>query len=287
MTHLRRRGFLTDERIAAAFLEVPREIFLPEYAAARGLEAVYQDDAIVVRRDADGVPCSSSSQPAIMALMLEMLAVAPGHRVLEIGAGTGYNAAVLDRLVGGSGTVISVDVAEVVARGASSALKEWQCPVSVVVADGRAELLRPGGVDRIEVTASSADVPRAWHEQLVPDGILVVPLRLSEGVDSTHAVAALRRTADGFESVGVTAGGFMPLRPPESVGAAPEHAARSHAAEPTPAQRVTGIGPPLSIDRELVRDLQISVRYGGPPPDSRWLLTRADHWIGVGLVGDY
>ena len=72
-------------------------------------EEVYRDQAIVTKR-VDGVSVSSSSQPAIMAVMLEQLAVQPGQRVLEIGAGTGYNAALLAHLVGPTGQVITVDI---------------------------------------------------------------------------------------------------------------------------------------------------------------------------------
>ncbi len=91
--HLRTRGHLRDDRVAAAFAAVPRELFLAEHAERHGLADVYRDDAIVTQRDPAGTPTSSSSQPAIMAEMLEMLDLRAGQRVLEIGAGTGYNAA--------------------------------------------------------------------------------------------------------------------------------------------------------------------------------------------------
>ena len=106
---LRRRGHLSDDRIAAAFAAVPRELFLTAHAQRHGVAVVYRDEAIVTRRDAGtGAPLSSSSQPAIMAEMLEMAGVAPGQRVLESGAGTGYNAALLARLAGDAGQVTSV-----------------------------------------------------------------------------------------------------------------------------------------------------------------------------------
>src|SRR5687767_10549210 len=93
VTTLRERGLLRTPAIERAFGVVPRELFLPGVP----LERVYQDDAIVTETE-DGVGVSSSSQPAIMALMLAQLDVQPGLRVLEIGAGTGYNAALLREL---------------------------------------------------------------------------------------------------------------------------------------------------------------------------------------------
>src|SRR5262245_20021957 len=83
---VRARGGARSEAVAEALLAVPRHVFLPGVA----LDEVYTDDAIVTKRDDAGVPISSSSQPTIMALMLDQLDVAPGNRVLEIGAGTGY-----------------------------------------------------------------------------------------------------------------------------------------------------------------------------------------------------
>jgi protein-L-isoaspartate(D-aspartate) O-methyltransferase len=93
-------GWIRSPRVREAFLATPRELFLPEFAAREGLGAVYRDEAIVTKRARHGMPLSSSSQPAIMALMLEALEPADGMRVLEIGAGTGYNAALLAHLVG-------------------------------------------------------------------------------------------------------------------------------------------------------------------------------------------
>ncbi|HWT06721.1 MAG TPA: hypothetical protein VN224_13250, partial [Xanthomonadales bacterium] len=95
---LRERGAVRTERVGAAFARVPRHVFVPDVSA----EDVYADRSIAIKLQ-DGVPISSSSQPAIMAEMIEMLALHGGEHVLEIGAGTGYNAAVLAELVGPSG----------------------------------------------------------------------------------------------------------------------------------------------------------------------------------------
>jgi protein-L-isoaspartate(D-aspartate) O-methyltransferase len=79
------RGVIRSDLVRDAFLAVAREAFLPEFVAREGLEAVYRDDAIPTKFDANGIPISSSSQPSIMAEMREELALAPGMRVLEIG----------------------------------------------------------------------------------------------------------------------------------------------------------------------------------------------------------
>jgi protein-L-isoaspartate(D-aspartate) O-methyltransferase len=135
--HLRRRGLVHDPRVAGAFLAVPREVFLPETLARSGMGAVYQDDAIVTRRDpATMAPLSSSSQPAIMAIMLELLELRPGHRVLEIGAGTGYNAALLARLVDPDGLVVTLDIDPEIAEAAAGALRRFATGVHVVVGGG-------------------------------------------------------------------------------------------------------------------------------------------------------
>jgi protein-L-isoaspartate O-methyltransferase len=186
--------------------------------ANSGLAAVYRDEAIVTRRDETSqVPLSSSSQPAIMALMLEMLDVQHGHRVVEIGAGTGYNAGLLAVLCGPSGLVLSCDIDPDTASAAASALRAIGSPALVLVADGIRGL--PGlardrrhRADRWIVTASTTAVPRAWYDQLAHGGRIVLPLRLSDEPDQLHAVTALVKVDDGFDSAAVTPGGFMPLR---------------------------------------------------------------------------
>ncbi len=103
---LARRDALHDPAVRAALLAVPRDRFLPD----EPLERAYADDAIPTKFTPDGTAISSASQPAIVALMLEQLAVAPGMRALEIGAGTGYNAALLRTLVGPTGHVTTIDI---------------------------------------------------------------------------------------------------------------------------------------------------------------------------------
>src|SRR3984885_15844323 len=122
---------IRDERVAAALHAVPRHLFLP----GQPPEAAYRDDAIVTKRDEAGQPISSSSQPAIMAIMLDQLDLAPGHRVLEIGAGTGYNAALMSHIVGPSGQVTRVHIdPELTARAREHLDRGGVGPVTVVCA---------------------------------------------------------------------------------------------------------------------------------------------------------
>ena len=210
MAELEGRALICSERVRDAFLAVPRELFVPEAAARDGLEAVYRDEVILTKRAESGLPLSSSPQPAIMAQMLERLRLEDGMRVLEIGAGTGYNAALLSLLAGRRGRVVSVDVDAKVAATARRALHVGGYSARVVVADGRAGLARSAPYDRIIVTASSDTVPRPWFDQLSADGVLVLPLRLDNV--GRQVVSILRKTGRGFRSIAAVPGGFMPLR---------------------------------------------------------------------------
>jgi protein-L-isoaspartate(D-aspartate) O-methyltransferase len=209
---LQEDGWIRSAPVRDAFLAVPRELFVPEFAEVRGLAAVYRDDSILTKRDRFGVPLSSSSQPAIMAAMLEQLRLEEGMRVLEVGAGTGYNAALLSVLVGSRGRVVSVDVDPELVRKARRRLHAGGYKARVVAGDGREGLVELAPYDRIIVTASSRSIPIAWFDQLEPDGLLEVPLQLAEA--GAQAIPLLRKTRGGFGSTGAIAGGFMPLRAP-------------------------------------------------------------------------
>jgi protein-L-isoaspartate(D-aspartate) O-methyltransferase len=202
---------LRSDRVASAFEAVPREAFVAEFAAENGLAAVYADSPIVVKRDVKGIPISSSSQPAIMAVMLELLDVNQGARVLEIGAGTGYNAALLAQLTGESGSVIAVEVDDDLGDRASAALRSVGSNAVVVVADGRDGWSSGAPYDRIILTASTPEIPKAWRDQLVEHGTLVVPLR-GPSVLGWQLVVAFRRAGDVLRSDAVVPGGFMGLR---------------------------------------------------------------------------
>ena len=186
---LRDSGRAISGSVQRAFAEVPRHIFVPEAGPS-----AYRDEAFVIKCGSDGLPISSSSQPAMMAIMLDQLGLEPGHRVLEIGTGSGYNAAVMAAVVGGLGQVASVDIdAELVARARSSLAAAGYQDVIVRCGDGGYGDPDDAPFDRIVVTAGAWDIAPAWLEQLTPEGRLVLPLsirglQLSIGLDRRGGV---------------------------------------------------------------------------------------------------
>jgi len=201
---LRKVDGLHSERVAGAFAAVPRHAFVP----GRRLKDVYTNRAFVTKQ-LDGVPVSSSSEPAIMAVMLEQLALEPGQRVMEIGAGTGYNAALLSYLAGEDGQVATIDIDPEVAEKARQQLRSAGYEgVRVVTGDGGFGHAEDAPYDRIIATAACWQIPQAWVDQLAEGGILVLPLRLN----GAHVCLALRKERDVLVSHSAAMCGFMPLR---------------------------------------------------------------------------
>ncbi|HYZ36342.1 MAG TPA: methyltransferase domain-containing protein, partial [Pseudonocardiaceae bacterium] len=149
------------------------------------------------------------SQPRVMAVMLEQLQVHEGQRVLEIGTGTGYNAALLADLVGETGQVTTVDIDNDLVEQARRHLAAAHVTgVNVVCADGAGGWSAGAPYDRIMLTVGAWDVAPAWVNQLTTDGRLVLPLSL-RGV---QRCVAFQRTGEYLTSVSVAPCGFMPLR---------------------------------------------------------------------------
>ena len=155
--HLKQSGALHDVRVEEAFRAVPRHLFLPDLP----LSEVYRDQAIPTKQIA-GAYVSSSSQPAMMAIMLEQLDLRPGLRVLEIGAGTGYNAALLAYLVGEQRQVFTLDIDEDIVEGARIHLAAAGfARVRVICGDGGLGYPPAAPYDRIVLTVGSGDIPPA------------------------------------------------------------------------------------------------------------------------------
>ena len=200
-------GEVRSPAVEQAFRAVPRHHFLP----GQNWGTAYRDDAIVTHH-ADGTEeaISSSSQPTMMAIMLEQLQVEPGMRVLEIGAGTGYNAALLSKLTGDPALVWTVDVTEEFCTEARAHLRSAGVKgVHVVCADGWDGCPEATSFDRIIVTASAHDIAPAWREQLAEGGRLVVPW----GAPNTQQrCLTFRREGSRLIMDGLHVCGFMRMR---------------------------------------------------------------------------
>jgi protein-L-isoaspartate(D-aspartate) O-methyltransferase len=195
---------LTDP-IERALRTVRREVHLPGATPAEA----YTDEAVSIKENANGpLPLSLASVPSTVAMMLVQLDVRPGDRILEIGAGTGYNAALLSELVCPDGEVTTIDIDAGVTLHARDALnKAGYEQVRVMERDGLKGAPEHGPYTKMIGTVGFWDVPRALHEQLVEGGRLVLPLRWR---GQTRSVVLIRR-GDTLISEGMELCGFVPI----------------------------------------------------------------------------
>ena len=232
-------GWLTTDEWTAAFSAVPRHVFLPRFFALTAdgasyeaiddshpdwLTMVYRNAVWPTQLDGDktrwhrardngpisGEPTCSSTQPSLMASMLEALHVHDGHRVLEIGTGTGYNAALLAHRLGND-HVVSVDVDTDLIVQARANLGDAGYRPTVTIGDG-AQGHRDGApYDRLIATCSVAAVPPAWLAQVRPGGVILTNL-YRQLVGCSLARLTVRDDGTAVGRLLDDSGGFMPLR---------------------------------------------------------------------------
>jgi len=194
---LRRRG-ISDQAVLRAMDEVPREHFVtPEFS-----DSAYADQALPIA-------CGQTiSQPYVVAYMTEQLEVQPQHRVLEIGTGSGYQAAVLSRL---AREVVSIERYRTLADSARERLKTLGFDnVTVIAGDGFSGAPDRAPFDRIIITAAAEKIPDTLVEQLAEGGKMVLPLGPRDG---TQHIVKLARTAGGLTRQNLIAVKFVPLLP--------------------------------------------------------------------------
>ncbi|MER6076990.1 methyltransferase, FxLD system [Streptomyces sp. NPDC001833] len=197
---------LRDARVETAMRAVPRHAFLPDAT----VEEAYANKSVTIKKnpDEDALPLSCASQPDVVHFMLVQLAAREGDNVFEIGAGTGYNAALLKYLTGTSGEVTTCDIAPDVTAYARRMLDaNGYSDVRVVTRDGALGAPEFAPYDRMIAAVGMWDLPGAWWDQLAVGGRLVVPLRwrgLSRSV-------AFRREKDLMQSDSVKMCGFLPV----------------------------------------------------------------------------
>jgi protein-L-isoaspartate(D-aspartate) O-methyltransferase len=197
MLTLRQRG-IGDQAVLRAMDQVPREHFVE----TRFADSAYADRALPIA-------CGQTiSQPYVVAYMTEQLRVQPHHRVLEVGTGSGYQAAVLSRL---ARSVVSLERYRTLADSARSRLKTLGYDnVEVLLADGLAGEPFRAPYDRIIVTAAAESVPETLVEQLADDGIMLLPLGPHGG---PQEIVRLTKTKDGLTREVMLPVRFVPLLP--------------------------------------------------------------------------
>lgn len=194
---LRRRG-IADQAVLRAMDEVPRERFVD----AGFLRSAYADQALPIA-------CGQTiSQPYVVAYMTEHLAVQPQHRVLEVGTGSGYQAAVLSRL---AREVVTIERYRTLADQAQERLRSLGYDnVDVVVGDGFTGVPGRAPYDRIIVTAAAEIVPEIVLDQLAENGVMILPLGSQDG--SQHLIK-LTKSQTGTRRENLIPVRFVPMLP--------------------------------------------------------------------------
>jgi len=194
---LRRRG-ISDQAVLRTMEAVPREVFV----AAGDRDLAYRDSAL-------GIACGQTiSQPFVVAYMTEQLQLRKDHKVLEIGTGSGYQAAVLSRLCAHVLTIERYRTLADTARDRLEALGYFN--IEVMLGDGFDIPAGAGDFDRIIVTAAMEQIPEKLLERLLPGGILIAPVGPHHG---TQTLVRVTRKDSGFERKELVDVRFVPALP--------------------------------------------------------------------------
>lgn len=194
MKELMDLGYLRSRAVIEAFRQVPREEFvLPRYR-----EHAYVNEPLPIQEG------QTISQPLTVAAMTEALAAEKGQKILEVGAGSGYQAAILSVIAGSEGKVITTEHLETLYEFAKANLRNYK-NVFVVHHDGSQGYEQEAPYDRIIVTASAPEIPQPLLEQLKTDSRLVIPVGNEMFLVEKSEKGGFRKTSMGYYA-------FVPLR---------------------------------------------------------------------------
>lgn len=191
--------------VILAFRKCPRHLFILE---DYDLEEKYADYPLSIYLDKNFV--STISQPSFVLEMLEMLDIHPSDKVIELGAGSGWNAALMSHLVGPTGKVVSIEIIPDLARSTQENLKKMGFKnVEIIQGDGSTGFSDEAPYDRGIFTAGAADLPKAFHDQIKVGGRLLFVLK---GYQHADLLILLEKKEDYFESLDTLACSFVPMK---------------------------------------------------------------------------
>lgn len=213
-----------SETTQKAYLTTPRHLFVKRYREwgtkdwrevnednlEEHLVMLYADRALILFGEDDEDVPSTISQPSFVLRMLDMLQIEPGHKVLELGTGSGWNAALMGQLVGPEGRVYSLEIIPEVAQMAARTIEQLDIKnVRIIEADGGEGYAAKAPYDRAIFTAGAYDLPHHFFEQMKDDSLLLIIIKNEGGGDNLFL---LRKRDEYFESIESMQCGFVQMK---------------------------------------------------------------------------
>ena len=184
--HMKNTGFLNDKRVESAIKSIPRHNFIPKSL----LDRSYENGPLPIMNG------QTISQPSVVSRMTEWLDVKEGQKILEIGSGSGWQSAILSKLVG-TGKIFTIERHENLANFARENLKRSDVKnVQVIHDDGRLGLPDEAPFDRIIITAACKEIPKILFEQLALNGLLLAPVG-----ENIQSLKLLKKTTKGIVEI--------------------------------------------------------------------------------------
>ncbi|MBS1983252.1 MAG: hypothetical protein JST16_03695 [Bdellovibrionales bacterium] len=223
LNSLSKTEFVLSEATRQAFLNIPRHEFVTKYRNSgnstweviskdnieQHLATLYRDAPLILVGDDDHNVKSTISQPSFVLRMIEMLDLQKGHKVFELGAGSGWNAALMGHVVGPSGSVVAVEILEELIKPAQTAIAKLKLPhVAIIQGDGGDGHASSGTFDRAIFTAGSYDIPLEFYSQIKDGGLFLCVIKTKGGADNLFL---LKKCGDHFETVDSLSCGFVPM----------------------------------------------------------------------------